>query len=79
LPGSYPGACEIRSFGFNFGTQITSILTPENLSTWTTFIGILLLAVTVALMAAATVAARRGLLNAPGVASDPARVRPEGV
>jgi PAT family beta-lactamase induction signal transducer AmpG len=48
--------------GFNFGSQVMAILNPQDLGTWTTFAGILLAAITVGLMAAATIAARRGLL-----------------
>jgi PAT family beta-lactamase induction signal transducer AmpG len=46
--------------GFDFARQALDILRPDTLGAWTTCIGIALLAVTVALMAAATLAARRG-------------------
>jgi hypothetical protein len=48
--------------GFDFGHQLAGILTPQNLGAWTTFVGVGLLALTVALMVAATLAARRGLV-----------------
>jgi PAT family beta-lactamase induction signal transducer AmpG len=55
----------IRSYraklGFNFAAQVRTILHPQGLGTWTTFVGLLLLALTVALITAATLAARRGL------------------
>jgi MFS transporter, PAT family, beta-lactamase induction signal transducer AmpG len=47
--------------GFDLFNQMVAILKPENLGTWMTFVGILLLALTVALMAAATLVARRGI------------------
>jgi PAT family beta-lactamase induction signal transducer AmpG len=55
--------------GFDFGTQVAVILNPHSLGAWTTFAGILLLAITVALMAAATLAARRGLVAAASPAA----------
>jgi PAT family beta-lactamase induction signal transducer AmpG len=60
--------------GFDFGHQLAGILTPQNLGAWTTFVGVLLLALTVALMVAATLAARRGLV-AP--VSPPGAVPPD--
>jgi MFS transporter, PAT family, beta-lactamase induction signal transducer AmpG len=67
----------IRSYrakrGFDFANQIGIILNPETLGAWTSFVGILLLGVTVALMAAATLAARRGILDVNGaIAPTPA-------
>ena len=54
--------------GFDFGNQLVQILTPQTLGAWTTFVGVGLLALTVALMVAATLAARRGLVrDAPAV------------
>jgi hypothetical protein len=52
--------------GFNFSAQVAAILSPQSLGTWTTFAGILLLAITAALMTAATLVARRGLAAANG-------------
>jgi len=50
--------------GFNFGSQVMAILNPQDLGTWTTFVGILLAAITIGLMAAATLVARRGIQSA---------------
>jgi PAT family beta-lactamase induction signal transducer AmpG len=59
--------------GFDFGSQVHAVLNPESLGTWTTFAGILLLAITVALMAAATLAARRGVVTAVNPADETQR------
>jgi PAT family beta-lactamase induction signal transducer AmpG len=60
----------LRSFrakrGFDFGHQVIEIVRPATLGTWTTFAGIGLLGATVALMAAAVLAARRGVVAGPG-------------
>jgi PAT family beta-lactamase induction signal transducer AmpG len=65
----------IRSYrarhGFNFLHHIGLILQPESLGAWTTLIGILAAALSVALMTAATVVARRGLRSTPGMSRGP--------
>jgi MFS transporter, PAT family, beta-lactamase induction signal transducer AmpG len=67
-----------RSFrakkGFDFAHQVVDILRPDTLGAWTTLAGIALLSVTVALMAAATLAARRGTV--PVSPSAPTPVSP---
>ena len=50
---------------FDFGAQVATILTPGNLGAWTTFAGILLFAISVGFMAAATLAVRSGLVSVP--------------
>ena len=49
--------------GFDLGSQILAIVNPGSLATWTTFAGICLLAATVALLAAAVLVARRGIVQ----------------
>jgi PAT family beta-lactamase induction signal transducer AmpG len=55
----------IRSYrakhGFHFLHQVGQVLQPQTLGAWTTLVGILLMGLTVALMTAATLVARRGL------------------
>jgi PAT family beta-lactamase induction signal transducer AmpG len=55
----------IRSYrarhGFHFLHQIGQVLQPQTLGAWMTLIGILVMGLTVALMTAATLVARRGL------------------
>ena len=55
----------IRSYrarhGFHFAHQVGQVLLPETLGAWTTLVGTLAIGVTVALMTAATLVARRGL------------------
>jgi MFS transporter, PAT family, beta-lactamase induction signal transducer AmpG len=65
----------IRSYrarhGFNFLHHIGLILQPDSLGAWTTLIGILAAALSVALMTAATLVARRGLGSARGMGRGP--------
>jgi len=60
----------LRSFrakkGFDFVGQLGVVLSPNGLTEWTTFVGIVLLGVTVALTTAALIAARRGIAGRPG-------------
>jgi len=60
----------LRSFrakkGFDFVGQLGAVLSPNGLTEWTTFVGIVLLGVTVALTTAALIAARRGIAGRPG-------------
>jgi PAT family beta-lactamase induction signal transducer AmpG len=62
----------IRSYrarhGFHFLHQIGQVLQPQTLGAWTTLVGVVVMGLTVALMTAATLVARRGLRlpNAPG-------------
>ena len=55
----------IRSYrarhGFLFVHQVGQVLNPQTLGAWTTLIGVLVMGLTVALMTAATLVARRGL------------------
>ena len=55
----------IRSYrakhGFAFLHQVGQVLNPQTLGAWTTLIGVLVIGLTVALMTAATLVARRGL------------------
>jgi PAT family beta-lactamase induction signal transducer AmpG len=55
----------IRSYraqhGFHFLQQVGQVLQPQTLGAWMTLIGILVMGLTVALMTAATLVARRGL------------------
>jgi len=53
---------------FDFKVQAAAILSPQTLGAWTTWAGILLFAVTVALMTAATLTARRGIAPAAKLA-----------
>ncbi len=57
----------IRSYrarrGFDLLDQIGQVLAPRTVGGWTTFAGLAVLGVTVALMAAATLVARRGLAD----------------
>ncbi len=55
--------------GFDFVGQLGAVLSPDGLSEWTTFVGIVLLGVTVALTTAALLAARRGIAPSPAVAA----------
>ena len=55
----------IRSYrarhGFHFLHQVGQVLQPETLGAWTTLVGVVVIGLTVALMTAATLVARRGL------------------
>ena len=55
----------IRSYrakhGFHFLHQVGQVLQPQTLGAWTTLIGVVVIGLTVALMTAATLVARRGL------------------
>jgi hypothetical protein len=57
----------IRSYrakhGFHFLHQVGQVLEPQTLGAWTTLAGILVIGITVAMMTAATLVARRGLAS----------------
>jgi PAT family beta-lactamase induction signal transducer AmpG len=57
----------IRSYrakhGFHFLHQVGQVLQPQTLGAWTTLVGILVMGLTIALMTAATLVARRGLAS----------------
>jgi PAT family beta-lactamase induction signal transducer AmpG len=55
--------------GFDFVGQLGAVLSPSGLSEWTTFVGIVLLGVTVAITTAALLAARRGIVASPAGAT----------
>jgi len=50
---------------FDFGPQVATTLTPGNVGAWARFAGILLFAISVGFMAAATLAVRSGLVSVP--------------
>ena len=52
--------------GFDVWAQLGAVLSPSGLSEWTTFVGIVLLGVAVALTTAALIAARRGIVARAG-------------
>ena len=63
--------------GFDFMGQLGAVLSPDTLGQWTTFVGILLLGLTVALTSAALTAARRGVVaSSPVPAQDAVASRP---
>jgi len=51
--------------GFLFVHQVGQVLFPQTLGAWTTLVGIVVMGLTVALMTAATLVARRGLAGIP--------------
>jgi len=63
--------------GFDFMGQLGAVLSPDTLGQWTTFVGILLLGLTVALTSAALTAARRGVVaSSPVPTQDAVASRP---
>jgi cell division protein FtsX len=65
---------------FDVGQQVVAILTPSSLGGWLTIVGLVALALTVALTTAAYVVARRGIVARPagGAAGPPAIPVPPG-
>lgn len=57
--------------GFHFLHQVQEVLSPNTFGAWSTFVGLLIIAGVVALMAAATLVARRGVAGAGGPPQDP--------
>jgi PAT family beta-lactamase induction signal transducer AmpG len=51
---------------FDLGTQVVDVLTPAGLGGWLTLVGLVALALTLALTTAAFVVARRGIVSRPG-------------